>query len=53
MVPNVKLLTGFGVVGKRLLSGENRTIAWSNKSINATDMQVGCQENRSDPGFDK
>ena len=45
--------TCFGVVGNKLLSGEKRTIAWSNNRINATDIQVGCQENKSDPGLDK
>ena len=39
------------MVGNRLLSGEKSIIACNNSNINATDMQVGCQENKSDPGF--
>jgi hypothetical protein len=41
-----------GVVGKRLLSGENTTMACSASNAVAKLMQAGCHENVSDPGED-
>ena len=46
-------LTGRGELGVKLLSGENITIACKSSKINATLMQNGCHENKSDPGFAK
>ena len=44
-------ITGLGELGVRLDSGEKITIACKSKRTNAVDMQIGCHENRSDPGL--
>ena len=46
-------LTGLGEFGVRLLSGENITIACSNKSTKPKLIHTGCHENKSEPGFAK
>ena len=46
-------LTGLGEFGVRLLSGENITIACSNKRTKPKLIHTGCHENKSEPGFAK